>query len=238
MKLRFDHSMPNKCLFLTAFFCATSSLYLQNSVLADTLNPGVFGINESPYGKTYEEWTKEWWQWLVSIPSDLNPSLDRTGENCDIDQGGSVFKLTGTGGGTKEVNCEIPSNMAILFPVIAVECSFVESPALKTETDLHDCATSDQDSVTRLSARINGIEIRDIGKYRLHSGLFNLTFPDNNIFGVQEGQSEAVSDGYWVFLKPLTSGSHLIEFSATLGECTVTSPLCLSESSTYHLEVK
>jgi hypothetical protein len=128
--------------------------------------------------------------------------------------------------------------MAIFFPVIAVECSFNESPAFETEADLHECATSDQDSVTSLSARIDGIEIKNIENYRVHSGLFNLTFPQNNVFGVQEGQDEAVSDGYWVFLRPLSRGTHLIEFDATIGECTITSPLCLSESSTYHLEIK
>jgi hypothetical protein len=27
--------------------------------------------------------TAQWWQWALSLPTDQNPQLDMTGENCD-----------------------------------------------------------------------------------------------------------------------------------------------------------
>jgi len=29
---------------------------------------------------------REWWQWLLSIPTAVNPNLDSTGANCGVGQ--------------------------------------------------------------------------------------------------------------------------------------------------------
>jgi hypothetical protein len=39
---------------------------------------------------------------------------------------------------------------------------------------------------------------------RIVSPLFNVTFPEDNIFGAPAGMTKAVSDGNWVFLRPQT----------------------------------
>jgi hypothetical protein len=195
----------------------------------------LFSPESQPYGMTYGEWTSEWWQWFLSIPTDQNPINDPTGERCAQQQSGSVWFLVGSGGGRAERSCTIPAGVAILIPAINVECSFVEDESLSNEADLRACANSDQDLVTRTGASLDGLELE---VHRVESPLFDVIFPADNIFAVPEGPTQAVSDGYWVFLKPLPPGNHELHAEGLLVDPTVTGPVNLVEDSTYHLTVE
>ena len=43
------------------------------------------------FGKSYEEWTSEWWMWAYSIPVNENPAYDDYGINCNQSQVGPVW---------------------------------------------------------------------------------------------------------------------------------------------------
>ena len=47
---------------------------------------------------------------------------------------------------------------------------------------------------------------------RILSPIFNLDFPENNVYDIQPGSTRSVCDGYWIFLEPLQRGRHYIEF--------------------------
>ena len=81
----------------------------------------MYSREEKPFGKTWEEWTAKWWQWLLSIPRDHNPGLDQTGENFDLNQlDPNVLFLAGAlaGSGPVERTITINTGKAVLFPVI------------------------------------------------------------------------------------------------------------------------
>ena len=68
---------------------------------------------------------------------------------------------------------------------------------------------------TRLPTDIDGQEIPkiELEKYRVQSPPFNFTLPKNNILGLPANVTTvAISDGNWVFIKPLNPGNHEIEF--------------------------
>ncbi len=44
-------------------------------------NPGVVPVNSNFHGKTYGEWSAEWWKWVLSIPADRNPLIMIKQEN-------------------------------------------------------------------------------------------------------------------------------------------------------------
>lgn len=208
---------------------------------ADDINPGVFSINSKPYGLTYGEWSAKWWQWAISIPIDESPMLDGTGEKCTKSQTNpNVFFLFGAGGGQVERTCTVPAGKAIMIPILAVECSYAEFPQLKTEADLHKCAKDDQDTVLNVDLTVDGVNFKDLKeKYRTHSNLFNVTFPENNIFGVEPPTtSQAVSDGFFILLEPLKVGNHEIHFKGVQGSYTVTSPQHYADDVKYNLIVK
>lgn len=195
----------------------------------------LFSPESQPYGMTYGEWTSKWWQWFLSIPTGQNPINDPTGERCSEQQNGSVWFLVGSGGGKAERSCTVPAGVAILIPAINVECSFVEDENLRNEADLRACANSDQDLVTRTGATLDGLQLE---VHRVESPLFDVTFPADNIFAVPEGPTQAISDGYWVFLKPLPPGNYELHAEGLLVDPTVTAPVNLVEDSTYHLTVE
>jgi hypothetical protein len=58
-------------------------------------------------------------QWSLSIPTDVNPVLDQTGEFCMVGQQGPVWFLAGTFfGGTVTRSCTVPEGTTLFFPVI------------------------------------------------------------------------------------------------------------------------
>jgi hypothetical protein len=50
---------------------------------------------------------------------------------------------------------------------------------------------------------------------RADTPLFTVNLPKNNIFGVKPEPYEAVADGVWVLLPPLSEGTHTIKFGGT-----------------------
>ena len=95
-------------------------------VRADSINPGVYGIDSKPYGIPYAVWAGKWEQWLISVPQPFNPATDPTGKNCAQNQVGPVWFLAGTTGGSAERTCAIPAGKAVLFPVMGSECDYEE----------------------------------------------------------------------------------------------------------------
>jgi hypothetical protein len=180
----------------------------------------IFPPDSQPYGLTYGEWTARWWQWAFSMPEADNPSVDDTGQNCANNQSGPVWFLAGTFGGAVTRECTIPSDKAILIPIINVECDSASDPASDTESELRSCAKADQDTVITKEITIDGINIGNLDSYRFQSPLFNLTFPENNIAGIAPQTATAVSDGYWILLEPLPPGTHEVHFKAALGDPT------------------
>jgi len=210
-----------------------------------------FPGNSSPYGLTYGQWTAKWWNWLVSFPDNQenksltqNPGQDTSGKSCTLGQTGPVWFLAGSTGklGPHIVRtCTIPAGKAILFPVVNYECSNLENPG----SDLKECAVAHENDVRDAQATVDGVPLTSSQIQRVQSPLYNLVLPAKNIFGVQVNpnvksvSTQSVSDGFWVFLPPLTPGSHNIVFKAGYqGSYLNTSSNPVSEDVTYHLTVR
>jgi hypothetical protein len=89
--------------------------------------------------------------------------------------------------------------------------------------------------VTFVQASIDGIQLQNIS--RIQSSPFDITFPEENIFGVQAGPTRAVSDGFWIFLQPLSAGNHQINFKGAVVDYTTTGTVSVTNDVTYHLTV-
>ncbi len=205
-------------------------------------NASVFPPYATVFGKTYGEWSAEWWEWNFSIPVPSNPSFDTTGGNCRIHQSRPVFFLAGTATGEPVTRgCTVPSEKPLFFPLINVECSNVESPPFFGSTDEErlGCAQAFINDVGRstLNATIDGVKVKHLKRFRVESPPFDFRMPaQNNILflpNVTSGRS--ASDGYWLMLKPLSPGTHVLHFEAAL----VSGPFAgFSQNVTYHLTVR
>jgi hypothetical protein len=172
--------------------------------------------DSKPYGISFSEWTIRWWRWLIAIPKSHSPALDEDGTNCGQNQSdkGAWF-LAGTAVPLLSGNraCIIPFGKALLFPIVNNLVSYFEYPEIKNDDDLKQMAGKDLRNGVNMELRINDKLVTN-KVCRVGSGLFEIVYPDDNIFNARSGRSAAVSDGYWTFLKPLPKGIYSIYFRA------------------------
>ena len=175
-----------------------------------------FSPESSPYGRSYHEWTAKWWQWVLSVPKSDNPLIDENGKNSAKNQLGPVWFLAGTLQGQVERYCIIPAHKSILFPVINVEASVAEGDG-STEKELASRVKFEMDQITEMRAMINGKNLDELKQSRIQSPLFNLTLPAGNVLGLPAQTTRMMSEGYWLFLKPLGPGKYdLYSFGSCL----------------------
>jgi hypothetical protein len=210
---------------------------VNNSSIGSTVTP--FSVDTIQYNMTYADWTARWWQWAYSIPEDRNPVADETGQNCDEGQSGPVWFLAGTFGGLNERVCTIPAGKSILFPVMNAACSKLEYPELQTESELRNCAISSNEGVTELMVTIDGqaISEQQLRSYRVQSPLFEVNLPEGNIISGRQGSTQAVSDGFWVFLPAMAQGAHDIHFRGAIVDYTTASQNNFVSESLYHITI-
>jgi hypothetical protein len=169
-----------------------------------------YSLDSEPFNKTYGWWSGYWWKHMLEIPMQLNPIADNTGDLCKYGETDKVFMLAGSFGGKVERTCTVPYGKPLLWNVISSECSFAENPGMKSENELRLCAEELQNLVKQADVIIDGNKINVISDYRIQSPLFNMSLPKNNVFGLEEQSTQAVSDGAWVFLSNLDPGTHTI----------------------------
>lgn len=216
---------------LSHFFLFTVSGGQESEIIEST--------DSKPYGLSYGEWSVKWWQWVLSIPEDKNPIKDKSGTYCGVNQNNPhVWFLVGSGGGEVIRNCTVPAGKAIFFPIMTAEWSYAESPTAKTEDELRIAAREDQNTVTSLRLSIDGVSIQNLTNYRTDSPLFNFTTPDDGLFDLNSVSTHAVSDGYFIMLKPLSTGAHQITYSGVLGSVTTAGSQIAPEMVTYHLTIE
>jgi hypothetical protein len=175
-----------------------------------------FSPESTPYGRSFGEWTAKWWQWILAVPKSDSPLIDHTGKNSAKNQMGPVWFLAGTLQGQAERSCTIPADKSILFPVINVEASVAEGDGT-TEEELAARAKFEMDQITDMRAMISGTNLDELKQYRIQSPLFNVTLPADNVLGPPAQTTKMISEGYWLFLKPLEPGKYdLYSFGSCL----------------------
>lgn len=173
-----------------------------------------------PYGKSYEDWTVLWWKWLMEIPKKINPTRDMNGSNAHRHQQRSdmLFLCQTMEGSCPEPkrNISLPTGKAIFMPIINwISISDVDG---KSDEELVKKAKEKIDEVANLELRINDLPIdADLRKLRVSTGVFEHILPKDNIFDLPSEcpiVRRFVSDGYWIFLKPLVSSMILSSHGA------------------------
>ena len=183
--------------------------------LAKNPNPGVVPPGSNAYGKSYANWSAEWWKWSLKIDTAVHPSL---GGSCTEGQSGKVFFIAADFFGGVGVPCTIPAGKAVFVAIVNAECSTLEPPPFHggDEAELLDCARCWGDHIvpSSVTATLDGVPLASLASYRAASPVFPFEVPANNIFGIPGPASgQSASDGYWLMLPPLSAGVHTLSFS-------------------------
>lgn len=227
-----------KANFIKVVLMLAVLLMMAQPAFASNADSMVFPPDSTPYGKTINEWTAAWWQYVMSFPASKNPLADATGANCADKQSDPVFFLAGTTGGSAvRDDCVVPFGTSILFPVINVIAAVPEDGA--TAADIVSLASWYESHTDNVNATVDGVNITSLKPdYRFPSPIFSFVGANHGIFApYYEGyRATAFSDGWWVMLTPLTLGPHTIHF---LGHLKVPEwKVDFTTEVTYHLVVK
>jgi hypothetical protein len=188
-------------------------------------NAGILPVDSNPYGKSYGEWSGAWWRWAYSIPADVNPVSDTTGEFAAVGQSGPVWFLAGNFGGTTVRTATAPAGKGLFFPII--NTLWINIP------ELGDDPWSDEqrafarsviapfvDNAFDLSCTIDGVTVANIESYRAvtpDGSEYFVTLPEGNITGgflAPGTYGPCVDDGIYLMLAPLKPGLHTIRITA------------------------
>ncbi len=166
--------------------------------------------DDKPYGLSYGQWTTKWWEWCFSAPISTSPLTDDLGKYSHLNQSGPVWFLCGTFGENKfpKRKCTIPRGKGILFPVI----NYIYVPDSKVaDYEVAQHVKKDIDDIVKLEATVDEMAVP---AYRVRSDpkIFIINIREENKLGLPVGMNKASADGYWVFLKRLSPGEHMVYF--------------------------
>ena len=227
----------------TAALIAIAAVTIQPAAASDGNDGSIASVQSTPEDQTYGHWAVQWFQWAYGAPAAVNPVLDTTGANCGQRQVGYVWFLAGSFGGDPVVrSCTVPAGMALFFPLIntGYGAFLNDPPDTRTEAFVRAAATCT--SPAQISAWIDRDKVAKptryfTGKSGSPSPIFNTQLPPGNILGADETTvpelvlSPSAEQGYYLFVRPLSVGSHTIRWVASG---------CLqgfTQDITYHLEI-
>jgi hypothetical protein len=187
------------------------------------------GPEQSVAGISQGEWSIVWWQWAASFDYGHSPVVDTEGGLCGASQRADVWFLAGTYESTPiERECTVPRGAHLFFPLV----NYFVSGRLCDQ-----CTCEMAKSIVRqatgqpmaLFAELDGRAIPDLQTRRVSSPrCFDLAGRQEHHSG--QAVAPTASDGYWVMLKPLAPGHHLLRFGGTLPT--------VRQDVTYHIDVR
>jgi hypothetical protein len=170
------------------------------------------------HGKTIGEWTAVWWQWMAGLPAEGHPFVAARGDDCARDQNEPVFLLSGSilslAIGPPVLpweGCVVPCGKPILLEVWSVS---LWAPGDCEPDRMEDCmnlAAEYMDTVS-IEVTLDGRPLPCPERHREKSPVFDFLMAPDNILDLEEPLlRKGVTDGFWVMLKPLPPGVHVID---------------------------
>lgn len=177
-------------------------------------------------GKSQAAWTADWWQWALSFPYQdasgtiiVSPMFDDDGSRAGYGNTGSVFFVAGAFGGDYTRTFNVPAGKPLFVPVV----NAIAFQTLESDTEASLRALAEPSNVLAMWATVNGTSLNpQLLNHRQKSPLFDLSSPLLADFGFCWNDSDkencqilspgvyqdgdAVSDGYWLMLEPLSLG--------------------------------
>jgi hypothetical protein len=170
----------------------------------------VFPRDSTPYGLSYEQWATEWWKYFAAIPEADSPAADQTGEKCSANQNNTnAWFLVGVFQGKVTRSCEVPAGKALVGGFIGIECNERQDGPQDTLTQ---CAEEGPKYLKLAKLTIDGMEIPNVGDYKVTSTLSDISFPKGALWGAPEGNYALVGSTVMPIIKPLSTGKHTIAF--------------------------
>ncbi len=154
----------------------------------------------------------DWGTWVFGSPAESNPAISGTCQQDPHDRK-IWFLPVSTAPGDLTATCRVPEGAILLISPGGYECSQAEGNG-STRTELRACAKAGFAGITAASVTVGGHTYDHLGRYVKVSPVYQL--PGPNLFGPDAGPS--VTKGYFLFIKPLRPGHHVVESSIAFSD--------------------
>lgn len=181
--------------------------------------------SEKIAGRSQADWSRSWWEWAASFDDNESPVADKNGSRCHLKQSGAVWFLAGTYGTRRTIRtCTVPAGKYLFFPLI----NYVVYPRAGyslTCKDAIDTAAESMEGASSLILEVDGKLFKNLEANRQATrGCFDLAALAGG------GLMPSAANGYYIMLRPLSRGTHTLNFGGILPE--------MSQAVTYTLHVE
>ena len=238
------------------------SIFIAFTGISNVYAVELFSKDEKPFGISYDDWVAKFWNWWIGTSIDqASPKPD----GCLMNKSDSMVMLMETADtSSAQQKCVISSTQGIMIPLWIGWCSTGdEGHERDSDEQLTKCAREvanlgnirsdvnvDGIPVAKLDVRMSLISgkldykinsLNNVTELYQNKG-FTLTIPTNtHKADVKPGTFHSGAHGWWVFLRPLSTGKHIIYYNVRV---TPTGPLTSPGTNphfadiTYKLEVE
>jgi hypothetical protein len=171
--------------------------------------------DEKVDGLAQRDYAVRWWQWANRVPPGVRPFQDPTGAQCGLNQSGEVWFLAGTDGtGDIRRHCRMPAGKHVFLPIINMLAHSLPGKPI-TCGQARATVAANNDHLGSVSITIDGQEVSHIERFRQSTPRCFDAFPVAPYLDRAKSWFPAATDGYWLMLRPLPVGVHVISVRAT-----------------------
>ena len=168
---------------------------------------------QSVAGKSQAQWSAAWWQWAGSFDEADSPVADKTGALCGSKQSGAVWFLAGTFETHRTVRtCSVPQGKYLFFPLI----NYVVMPPADARVGCTALTRQAALSTNRATALVADVDGKQLANLSLHRQATSQCFDMSALATSPSQPLPAAANGYYLMLKPLSVGTHTINFGGVL----------------------
>lgn len=208
------------------------SILFALSSMQNVYGIGVYSKNEKPFNISYDDWAARFWnKWIGKNTADATPKTDGCLLVNDKSEPMVMLMETADVNSPPTQACQITSHQGIIVPLWIGWCDTGATPG--SDASLTKCAKEQNLGNILSDVKVDGVPVAKLDvqqteqsgslNYKIRS-LSNVTefaskgFPlvipaDTHKPNQVTGKWRAVSQGWWVFLKPLPPGQHTIFYN-------------------------
>jgi hypothetical protein len=216
-------------------FSLILSIFVAFSGLTSVYAVELFSKDEKPFGISYDDWVAKYWNWDISQNADQATPKPN---GCLINNSDSMIMLMNPASVVSPPTqvCKISSKEGIMVPLWIGWCEASGNSRTLTDEELLKCAKEQNLGNIRSDVKVDGVPVAKLDvkqtiipgssslDYKINSlanvtdlsssKAFTLTIPADTYYPNQAtGTWRALSQGWWVFLKPLPPGEHTIFYN-------------------------